>query len=60
MSIAHWPASGVKVYVVVDVLFMIGDQVPEIPLLLLFGRLNESPLQMSCIGVKLGVICEEF
>jgi hypothetical protein len=35
---AHCPAFGVKVYVVVAVLFKAGDQVPVIPLLEVVGK----------------------
>ena len=34
-----------------------GDQVPEMLLVLVVGRVNTSPLQISAIGVKLGVLC---
>ena len=34
-----------------------GDQVPEMLLVLVAGKLNASPLQMSEMGVKLGVLC---
>jgi hypothetical protein len=39
------------------VLSTAGDQVPEIAFVLVEGKLNASPLQMSEIGVKLGVLC---
>ena len=35
--VAHCPAVGVKVYVVVAVLLIAGDQVPEIPFIELVG-----------------------
>ena len=35
--VAHCPAVGVKVYVVVEVLLITGDQVPEIPFIELVG-----------------------
>ena len=34
-----------------------GDHDPEIAFVLAAGKLNASPLQMSDIGVKLGVVC---
>jgi hypothetical protein len=55
--VAHCPPSGVNVYVVVDVLSTAGDQVPEMLFVLVAGKLNASPLQMSAMGVKLGVLC---
>ena len=33
-----------------------GDQDPEIAFVLVAGRLNASPLQISAIGVKIGFI----
>ena len=54
---AHWPVSGVKVYVVVVVLSKEGDQVPVIPLLEVEGRLDKaSPLQIGFTALKEGVI----
>ena len=54
---AHWPASGVKVYVVVVVLSKEGDQVPVTPLLEVEGRLDKaSPLQIGFTALKEGVI----
>jgi hypothetical protein len=38
------------------VLSTAGDHVPEILLVLVAGRLNASPLQMSAMGVKLGFV----
>ena len=35
--VAHCPAVGVKVYVVVEVLLITGDHVPEIPFIELVG-----------------------
>ena len=43
---AHCPAEGVKVYVVVAVLFIAGAQVPEIPLVELVEKAGiVAPLQ---------------
>ena len=39
------------------VLSAAGDHVPEMPFVLVAGRLKALPLQMSAIGVKLGAIC---
>jgi hypothetical protein len=38
------------------VLSTAGDQVPEMLLVLVAGRLNASPLQISAMGVKLGTV----
>ncbi len=56
--VAHCPSVGVKVYVVVAVLLMLGDQVPEIgvELALDVGRLMDSPLQIAGIWLNAGVI----
>ncbi len=40
---AHCPAVGVKVYVVVVVLFIAGDQTPVIPLFELVGSVKAPP-----------------
>jgi hypothetical protein len=45
--LAHCPAVGVKVYVVVDVLLIAGDQVPLIPLFDVLGRLIFPPAQTA-------------
>jgi hypothetical protein len=55
-EVAHCPAVGVKVYVVVAVLFSAGAQVPVIPLLEVVGRAESvAPEQMAATGVKVGV-----
>ena len=55
--VAHCPAVGVKVYVVVAVLFYAGDQVPFIPLFEFVGKaLRVVPKQIGVIGLKIGVI----
>jgi hypothetical protein len=57
LVVAHCPAVGVKVYVVVAVLFIAGAQVPVKPLLEVVGKAdNESPEQIGATGVKVGVI----
>ena len=54
---AHWPAFGVKVYVVVVVLFNAGDQVPTIPLMDVVGRAAKvAPEQIGAIAAKVGII----
>lgn len=54
--VAHCPVVGVKVYVVVDVLFKAGDQEPVIPLLEIVGKGDKgSPEQIAATGVKVGV-----
>ena len=45
--LAHCPAVGVKVYVVVAVLFIAGDQAPLIPLFDVVGKENEPPLHIG-------------
>ena len=56
--VAHCPASGVNVYVVVAVLLTVaGFQVPVIPLLEVVGRTGAaSPEQIAAIASKVGVI----
>ena len=52
-AVAHWPTSGVKLYVLVVV---VGDQVPVIPLFdVVSSSLKASPSQISRICVKVGV-----
>ena len=54
--VAHCPAVGVNVYVVVDILFKAGDQVPVIPLLEVVGKANKVPPEhIAPICVKVGV-----
>ena len=45
--VAHNPAVGVKVYVVVAVLLIAGDQVPVIPLSEVVFNVNDPPLQIA-------------
>ncbi|MCY1560425.1 hypothetical protein D9M68_975570 [compost metagenome] len=53
---AHWFAFGVKVYVVVEVLLIAGDQVPVIPLVDCVGKAAKAvPEQMAGTCVKTGV-----
>ena len=47
--VAHRPAVGVKVYVVVAVLLIAGDQVPVTPLLDVVGSVNVPPLHIAAI-----------
>jgi hypothetical protein len=54
--VAHCPAVGVKVYVVVAVLFTAGDHVPVILLLEVVGRVNDPPLQIGATCVNVGVM----
>ena len=55
--VAHWPAVGVKVYVVVVVLFNAGAQVPVMPLFDVVGNApNAAPEQIAATAVKVGVI----
>ncbi len=55
--VAHCPASGVKVYVVVAVLFTAGLQVPVMAgeLFELVGSVKLPPLQIGATCVKVGV-----
>jgi len=54
--VAHCPAVGVNVYVVVAVLFNAGDHVPVIPFKSVVGRgLKVAPEQIAATGVKEGV-----
>ena len=55
--VAHCPAAGVNVYVVVAVLLIAGDQVPVILLVEVVGRVKAFPLQIGPICVKVGVVC---
>ena len=55
--VAHSPAVGVKVYVVVALLFNAGLQVPLMPLLEVVGNaLSVPPAQIGTTCVKVGVI----
>ena len=55
--VAHWPADGVNVYVVVAVLFNAGAQVPVIPLLEVVGNADKvAPEQIGATTVNVGVI----
>ena len=54
---AHCPAIGVKLYVVVFVLFKAGDQLPVIPSLEVVGSgVSVVPEQMGATAVNVGVI----
>ena len=54
--VAHRPAVGVKVYVVVSVLFNAGDQVPVIPLFDVIGNADRlAPEQIGATAVNVGV-----
>ncbi len=56
-SDAHCPPLGVKVYVVVKVLFKAGVQVPEMPLSEVVGKGNKfPPAQIPGTCVKLGMV----
>jgi hypothetical protein len=54
--VAHCPAAGVNVYVVVAVLFIAGDHVPVIPFVEEVGKVNVPPTQMGAIGLNVGVV----
>jgi hypothetical protein len=54
--VAHWPAVGVKVYVVVAVLSNAGDQVPVMPLFDVVGNADKlAPEQIGDTAVNVGV-----
>jgi hypothetical protein len=54
--VAHCPAVGVKVYVVVAVLFKAGAQVPVIPLFEVVGNGDKvAPEQIGATAVNVGV-----
>jgi hypothetical protein len=54
--VAHCPAEGVNVYVVVAVLFSAGDQVPFMPLFEVVGKADKvSPAQIGLTAVNVGV-----
>ena len=54
--VAHCPAVGVKVYVVVAVLFNAGDHVPVIPFVDVVGSAdNVAPEQIAATAVKVGI-----
>ena len=56
VELAHCPAFGVNVYVVVAVLFNAGDHVPVTPLFEVVGNgLNVVPLQIGATAVNVGV-----
>ena len=56
--VAHCPALGVKVYVVVAELLSAGDHVPEIPLFDVVGNaVRVAPAQIGATAVKVGVTC---
>ena len=55
-AVAHWPASGVNVYVVVVVLSKAGDHVPVMPLLEVVGSGTiVAPEQIGPTAVNVGV-----
>ena len=57
VGVAHCPAAGVKVYVVVAVLFTAGDQVPMIPFVEVVGRAGmAAPAQKGPTGLNAGAI----
>ena len=54
--VAHCPAVGVNVYVVVAVLFKVGAQVPVMPLVEVVGNgVNVAPEHIDATGLKVGV-----
>ena len=55
--VAHCPAVGVNVYVVVAVLLTAGDQVPVMPLFEVVGNVKLPPEQIGVTCVKVGTVC---
>ena len=53
--VAHCPAVGVNVYVVVAVLFIAGVQTPVMLLFDVVGSVNEPPAQIAAICANVGV-----
>jgi hypothetical protein len=54
--VAHCPAAGVKVYVVVAVLLSAGLHVPVMPLIDVVGNAARTvPSQIACTGLNVGV-----
>ena len=54
--VAHCPAVGVNVYVVVAVLFIAGDQVPVMLLFDVVGKVNVPPEHIAATCVNVGVV----
>jgi hypothetical protein len=54
--VAHSLEAGENVYVVVVVLFIVGDHVPEIPFVEVVGSVKVSPSQIGEIALKVGVL----
>ena len=55
--VAHCPAVGVKVYVVVAVLFKAGDQEPVMPLVEVVGKADKvAPEQIGATALKVGIM----
>ena len=55
--VAHWPAAGVNVYVVVAVLFIAGDHVPVMLFVEVPAKVKGDPLQIGPSCVNVGVVC---
>ena len=55
VEIAHSPALGLKVYVVVAMLFIVGDQFPLNPSIEVIGNVSVLPAQIGSIGLNVGV-----
>ena len=55
--VAHWPAAGVNVYVVVAVLFNAGAHVPVMPFNDVVGNaFSTAPEQIGATGLNVGVV----
>lgn len=58
IGVAHWPASGVNVYVPLTVLLTTaGDQVPVIPFVDVVGKVGATePSHIAATGLKVGIM----
>jgi hypothetical protein len=57
VAVAHWPASGVKVYVVVAVLSSAGDHNPVMPLVDVVGNVDKvAPEHIGATALNVGVM----
>jgi hypothetical protein len=55
--VAHCPAFGINVYVVVVVVLIAGFQIPVIPFVDVEGKLKEFPEQIGPTCVNVGTVC---
>ena len=55
VEIAHSPTLGLKIYVVVAILLIVGDHVPLNPSIEVVGSVSGLPAQIGSIGLNVGV-----